>query len=255
MGPGVAWWDVPLAVACALAGLVAVVQLATRRAPAADAAAHAAMGLGMAAMIVPAADVVPPPLWVAAFVVSGAWFFAAALRAGTVGGGAGRHLAGAVAMLFMLLVGHDHAAGDGAAGTAPHHALGHEAIAAGEGAVALLVTVVALVLAAWFAADVLRLTLRSGGDGRAGPPATVAPATVPPATVVSATVPPATVPSATVPEAAVPSAPAAVPSAALAAPSTPAAAPPALGRALSTPGTDMWAPAPTAAVPSAPAAV
>ena len=163
MGPGVAWSDVPLGVACALAGLLALLQLATRRAPAADAAAHAAMGLGMAAMFVPAVDVVPRPLWIAVFVVSGAWFTAAALRSGSVGGAAGRHLAGAVAMLFMLLVGHAH----------------HPAAASGGGGAALLVTVAALVLAAWFAADVLRLTLRPEGDGPAGPPDTVPAGTAP----------------------------------------------------------------------------
>lgn len=147
-----------LGTVCLLAGLYHLGRLAARRAPAASAGAHAVMGLGMAAMFVPALDPVPQPVWVALFVLSGAWFAATAWRAGTVAGEAGHHVVGAVAMLFMLLGGHDHDAAAGAVD--PEHA--HHA--AGAGAPALLVTVLALLFAGWFVADVVRtLVVRTDG--------------------------------------------------------------------------------------------
>ncbi|WP_300011603.1 DUF5134 domain-containing protein [Pseudonocardia sp.] len=153
MGLGVTWLDVALALACMTVGAGWLWLLAGRRGPLPAAASHAAMGLGMAAMFVPAADPVPAPLWVAVFVVSGSWFGAEVLRAGTLLGTAGGHVAGAAAMLFMLLGGHDHAAAAGGP-VDPGHA--HHA-AAGGGSGGLLVTLAALVLAAWFVADLVRI--------------------------------------------------------------------------------------------------
>lgn len=131
---GVAWLDVPLAVACLLAGLQHLGLALGRRAPAAPALGYALMGVGMAAMFVRSADPVPRPVWVAVFAASAAWFGLAALRTGLPGGDAGHHLVGALAMLFMLLVPGHRAGGGG-----------------------LLMPAVALALAAWFLADIVRL--------------------------------------------------------------------------------------------------
>ncbi len=152
---GVTWLDLPLAVACLLVAAFHGWLLATRREPVLSSAAHLVMGLGMAAMFLPALDPLPRPVWVGLFAVSGAWFGAAALRSGSVFGTAGHHVVGAAAMLFMLLGGHDHAAM--AAGPVdPEHA---QHAAAGAGAPGLLVTVLALVFAGWYAADIVRTLL------------------------------------------------------------------------------------------------
>ena len=180
MGPDLTWWNVPFGLACLLAGAGYLALLAVRRAPAVTALAHAAMGLGMAAMFLPALDPVPHAAWVALFVVSGAWFGAEALRAGTVGGPAGALVVGAAAMLFMLLVGHDHAA-TSAGPVDPEHA--HHAASGGSGA--LLVTVLALVFAAWYATDLVRhATHRSADVPAADVPAADVPAAGAPVAVV-----------------------------------------------------------------------
>jgi hypothetical protein len=134
VGLGVAWLDVPLGVACLLAGLYHLGLALGRRAPAVPATAYAAMGFGMAAMFVPAADPVPRAVWVAAFAASAVWFGIGLVRSGS--GAAGHHLVGALAMLFMLLV--------------PGHGVGW----------GLLGSAVALALAAWFLADIVRLQAR-----------------------------------------------------------------------------------------------
>jgi hypothetical protein len=123
-----------------------------RRVPPADAAALTLMGVGMAAMFVPALDVLPGGLWAAAFGVSGCWFAAEALRAGTLFGSAGHHVVCASAMLFMLLGGNDR--DPSSAGEAAEAGHAHHAAATSGGA--FLVTVAALALAAWFAADAIR---------------------------------------------------------------------------------------------------
>ncbi len=125
------WLDVLLGVACLLAGLQHLGLALGRRAPAVPAVAYAVMGLGMAAMFVPAADPVPQPVWVAAFAVSALWFGAGLLRDRSAFGDAGHHVVGALAMLFMLL--------------APGHGVG------------LIAPAVALLLAAWFLADIVAL--------------------------------------------------------------------------------------------------
>jgi len=149
----VTWLDVLLGAVCAGIAGVHLVLLATRRAPVAGAVAHAVMGLGMAAMFVPTADVVPRPVWIGAFALIAAWFGVEAVRAGTLGGAHGQHVVGAAAMLFMLLAGHH------AGGVHAHHVVGAEDAGAG-----LLVTAAALALAAWFVADVVR---ELSGPGRA----------------------------------------------------------------------------------------
>lgn len=156
-----------LGTVCLLAGLHHLGTLATRRAPVLPAAAHAAMGLGMAAMFLPSLDPVPRPGWVAVFVVSGAWSAVAAWRAGSLVGEPGHLVVGAGAMLFMLIGGHEHAA----AGTVdPEHA--HPA-AGPDGAPALLVTVLALLFAGWFVAEVVRTVLdRTDAAPTAGATAT-----------------------------------------------------------------------------------
>jgi hypothetical protein len=163
----VMWLDVLLGAICLAVGVVHLGLLATGRAPVVDAAAHTVMGVGMAAMFVPSLDIVPRPVWIVAFVLVAAWFGVDAVRAGSFLGGAGQHVVGAGAMLFMLLAGHDH----GAAADPPH---AHHLAAGGGGG--LLVAAAALALAAWFVADVVRELTRGahlapatvGGSGASG---------------------------------------------------------------------------------------
>jgi hypothetical protein len=120
---------VVLAVVCLAVAAVHLLRL--RLDPPAE-AAHAAMGLGMAAMFSPFGDPVPAPVWTAAFLVCGTWFASVALRspAGRGREDAVQHVVGSGAMLFMLLGGHG--AGGGPA------------------------PLVAMVLAGWFAWHALR---------------------------------------------------------------------------------------------------
>lgn len=150
---GMTWLALPLGAACLLVAAFHGWLLAARREPALSSAAHLLMGVGMAAMFLPALDPLPAPAWVALFAVSGAWFGASALREGSLFGVAGHHVVGAAAMLFMLLGGHDHA-GAAVAGDAGH--AHHGGGAEGPG---LLVTVLALAFAGWYAADVVRTLL------------------------------------------------------------------------------------------------
>ncbi|MGQ0573295.1 MAG: DUF5134 domain-containing protein [Pseudonocardia sp.] len=166
MGLGVAWLDLLLGGTCLLIGVVYVALLVTRRAPALGAAAHAVMGFGMAAMFLPTLDVLPRPAWVVAFVLVVAWFGAEALRAGSFTGGAGHHVVGASAMLFMLLAGHQHGTPVAAGTAGGGHA--HHGAAAAAGGTGLLVTAAALALAAWFVADVVRELTRGGAPVTVG---------------------------------------------------------------------------------------
>ncbi|MCO1660159.1 DUF5134 domain-containing protein [Pseudonocardia humida] len=120
---------------------------------------HATMALGMAAMFSPLGDPLPAPVWTVAFVLCGAWFAAVALRTRSFDGDAGHHVVGSAAMLFMLLSGHDHTAVDATADAA--HAGHHGAAGGGVGAVSL----VAILLAGYFAWHALRCSdrLRVGG--------------------------------------------------------------------------------------------
>jgi hypothetical protein len=149
--------SIPFGIVCLVVALHHLGRLAGSPGAAPSAGAHAVMGLGMAAMFVPALDPVPRPVWVAVFVVSGAWFAATAMRDGALAGDPAHHVVGAAAMLFMLLGGHDHGT---SAAVDPEHA--HHAAGA-EGSPALLTTVIALLRAGWFLADVVRTVLRPTG--------------------------------------------------------------------------------------------
>jgi Domain of unknown function (DUF5134) len=150
VGMGVAWVDVPLALACLLAGLHHLGRALSRRAPVVPAAAYAVMGFGMAAMFVPEANPVPHPVWVAAFAASALWFGAGLLRGAGPFGDSAHHVAGALAMLFMLL--------------APGHGMGS----------GLLGPAVALTLAAWFLADIVRILTHTAPAAVAAPAASAA---------------------------------------------------------------------------------
>jgi hypothetical protein len=167
---GMAWIDVLLGLLCLLAGMYPVALLIRGRAELAPAVAHAAMGMGMAAMFVPAADPLPAIGWTAVFLAVAAWFAVAGLRAGTLFGEAGHHAVGAVAMIYMLqghVLGAVGAVASGAAASGlvePEHA--HHG---GGAAPSLLMTAIALAFVAWFVADLARLFLPFGGTGTAVP--------------------------------------------------------------------------------------
>ncbi|HZG91327.1 MAG TPA: DUF5134 domain-containing protein [Pseudonocardia sp.] len=114
---------------------------------------HATMGLGTAAMFAPLLDPVPAAVWTVAFLACGAWFAAVALRAGSFAGDAGHHVVGSATMLFMLLTGPGGDAVDGPA------AAGHAHHAGGGGSLGW-VSLVAIVLAGYFAWHVLRCSDR-----------------------------------------------------------------------------------------------
>jgi hypothetical protein len=160
------WSDGLLGLACLLAGLFHIGMLLAGRARFAPAAAHAAMGIGMAAMFVPAAVPVPRPVWVALFLVITAWFAAAGIRAGSLLGDAGAHVVGAVAMLYMLL-GPAH--GGGATHGVVDSAHVHHGGGSGAATTLLLLSLIALGFAAWFICDVVGRLVRFTDDVRSVP--------------------------------------------------------------------------------------
>jgi hypothetical protein len=135
------WLSGGLAVVCLAVGLFHLARLVVLRRDVASELAHAAMGLGMAAMFSPIGNPLPGLVWTVVFGLCGAWFAALALRAGRFGGDAGHHVVGSGAMLFMLAAGHGAPAAD--AGHAAHGG----AVAGTFG----LASLVALVLAGYFA--------------------------------------------------------------------------------------------------------
>lgn len=141
------WISVPLAVACLAVGLLHLLRCVLLRLDPVGEASHAAMGFGMAAMFVPG-DPVPVAFWTVVFVLCGSWFGAQALRARNPGGDAGHHVIGSATMLFMLAAGHSHAPGSGGSGHAGHLAHGGGSPGAAS--------IVAIVLAGYFAWHVLR---------------------------------------------------------------------------------------------------
>src|SRR5687768_10954640 len=98
METDMAWIGGPLGLVSLCAGVYHIALMISGRARFAPAAAHAAMGIGMAAMFVPAADPLPGPVWIAVFSAFAAWFGVAGLRAGTFLGESGHHAVAAVAM-------------------------------------------------------------------------------------------------------------------------------------------------------------
>lgn len=154
------WLGVPFGLVCVLVGASHAGMFLTGRSGLAPAAANAVMGLGMAAMFVPAADPLPRPVWVAAFLVVAAWSAAACFRARSLAGDAGHHTIGAVAMLVMLSE-HAHGAVGAPGAVDPGHAHHGGGASAGE---PLLQSAVALALAAWFLADIARRLVRASTD-------------------------------------------------------------------------------------------
>jgi hypothetical protein len=154
-----------LAVACLAVGAFHVLRL--RLDPASE-ASHAAMGVGMAAMFSPVGDPVPAPVWAGVFTLCGAWFAADALRspAGRRRDDAVHHVIGSGAMLFMLLGAH----GGGVAGTGAAHA-GHVGHGGGPDGGFGLSSILALVLAGYFAWHVLRCADRLRAADRDREPA------------------------------------------------------------------------------------
>jgi hypothetical protein len=119
------------------------------------------MGIGMAAMFVPAADPVPRLVWVGVFLVVAAWFAAAIIRTGSLLGDCGHHLIGAVAMLYMLL-------GGAATSGAVDHGHAHHGDS-GDAAAPMLPSLIALAFAAWFISDVVGRLVRRTGDAGSAP--------------------------------------------------------------------------------------
>jgi hypothetical protein len=138
------WLSGGLAVVCLTVGLFHLARLIVLRRDVASELAHAAMGLGMAAMFSPLGNPLPALVWTVVFGLCGAWFAASALRARRFGGDAGHHVVGSGAMLFMLAAGHGAPAAD------PAHA-GHAAHGGAMAGTFGLASVVALVLAGYFA--------------------------------------------------------------------------------------------------------
>jgi hypothetical protein len=84
---GPPWLDRVFAMLCALVAAYFLTRLALARraqdqADRSGDVAHLVMGAGMAAMFLPAADPLPRPVWIAMFVVTGAWIAATLLRSG-----------------------------------------------------------------------------------------------------------------------------------------------------------------------------
>jgi uncharacterized protein DUF5134 len=145
-----------LAVVCLAVAAFHVLRLVVVRIDPIDETSHAVMGLGMAAMFSPVGVPVPTAVWVGAFLLSGAWFAAVALRSAP---GPGRtdavhHVVGSAAMLFMLLGDH---AGGGEPGAEHAGHIGHGGGPEGDLG---LPSVAAIVLAAYFAWRAVR---RGGG--------------------------------------------------------------------------------------------
>ncbi|GAA4675191.1 hypothetical protein GCM10023215_03790 [Pseudonocardia yuanmonensis] len=156
-----AWFNALLACVSLGLGLLHLVRLATARRdgrPVAGEAAHAVMGFGMAAMFSPVGDPLPSVAWIAAFGLSAAWFAALALRAGPAADDAGHHVVCGVAMLFMLSLGLEETAASGG---------GHAHHAAAPGGPGAWTSVVAIVLAGYFAWHVMRCGDRFAAARRA----------------------------------------------------------------------------------------
>lgn len=149
------WFSLVCAVISVVLGVVHLIRLATARrdgrSPMGE-AAHAAMGLGMAAMFSPLGDPLPAPVWPVVFGAIVVWFGVTAYRSGWFTDDAGHHVVGGVAMLFMALV-----------GSAGHSASGHAGHGATQGA---WTSLLALCFAGYFAWHVMRCADRLLAAGR-----------------------------------------------------------------------------------------
>lgn len=143
-----------LALACLVVAAFHVLRLLQlSRGDAAGEATHTAMALGMAAMLSPLGDPVPAAVWIGVFILCGAWFAAAALRSegGPARADAVHQVLGSGAMLFMLLA-HD----PGGAEAGGLHA-GHLVHDGGSNGAHGLSSIIAIVLAGYFAWRVLQI--------------------------------------------------------------------------------------------------
>jgi hypothetical protein len=125
-------------------------------------AAHALMGLGMAAMLSPVGDPVPTPVWVGAFACATLWFTASALREGTWVSPSVHHVVGGVATLVMLAPSSGPPASGGAES-------GGHAHAAGEGVGMGLSSLASVLLAGYFVWRAVEVLLRWPGSREALP--------------------------------------------------------------------------------------
>jgi hypothetical protein len=173
-----AWLHGVLAALCLAIGGLHVVRVARLRRGRVLEAAYAGMALGMAGMFSPIGDPVPTPVWVALFLLCGAWFGGLLLRVrspGALDGEALHVLVGSAAMLFMLGADHQAGAANG----------GHPAHAGGAPGTAGIGSAVALVFAAYFVLHLLRCADRLQA-ARLGAPAAVGAPPGPPAAVATA---------------------------------------------------------------------
>jgi hypothetical protein len=153
-----AWFFAVLAAVSLGLGLLHLVRLVTARRDGRSVvgeASHAAMGFGMAAMFSPLGDPLPAAVWIAVFATSAAWFGASVLRSGLVVDDAGHHVVCGASMLFMLGVGMRGGSVDDMSGMGDME--GMSAMAGhGHGSPGAWVSLVAIVLAGYFAWHVMR---------------------------------------------------------------------------------------------------
>lgn len=133
---------------------------------------HLAMALGMAAMFAPFGDPIPPLVWSIVFGMAAAWFAACLLRVGAPAEGAAddqlrrhqfgqHHLVVNLAMLFMVIGGHQHGTGGVQSGDVAGGSVvaGHEGHIAGVGGGWIhgpIGVVLIVVLAGYFALHTVR---------------------------------------------------------------------------------------------------
>jgi hypothetical protein len=150
------WFNGSLAVVSVALGAIRLIRLARARRDGHSAGvevAHVAMCFGMAAMFAPSASPVPHSAWIGFFTIAAAWFAVPAFRSGLAGQEPGHHLVCSIAMLVMLTAGVDQptTVTTGSGGGHPDHGMGTTAVVP-----ALAVSLVALVLAGYFACHILR---------------------------------------------------------------------------------------------------
>jgi hypothetical protein len=140
-------WTAVASVLCLCTGLVCLVLAVARVGDRPAQLTHAAMGVAMAGMFAPWGDPVPMWMGVGAFTAIGAWFTALALRRDRATHTA-RHLMISSAAMVLMYVMHRHPeTGPSGASTGEHAA--HTA--ADGGAADLVVLLLTLVLAGYFA--------------------------------------------------------------------------------------------------------
>ncbi len=137
-------WTAVVAVLCLGTGLVCLALAIARVGDRPAQLTHAAMGVAMAGMFAPWGDPVPMWVGVGGFTVIGAWFTALTLRRDRASHTA-RHLTISSAAMVLMYVMHRESE------TAPGVTGGHAAHVAAGGATSLVVLLLTLVLAGYFA--------------------------------------------------------------------------------------------------------